>query len=134
MLIYLPLCIFFRLCSQRTMHFERRHVFLTLFLNINILCPAPCVPVCPFGLCQVPLGQWKAALGLCKAGMGLWKVVYLDGLVPPPWMAQCLCWCTVCSADAHRGLRIHFFTVSGLNAPFFHDVLVAPWWEGCPAA
>ena len=85
MLIPLPLFVFLcRLCSQGTLQ------FLTLFLNINILCPDPCVPVCPFGLCQVPSGLWKAALGLWKAGMGVWKAVHfgrlsaspLDGIVP----------------------------------------------------
>ena len=75
-------------------------------LNINILCPDPCVPVCPFGLCQVPLGLWKAALGLCKAVMGLWKAVHfgrlsvspLDGTVP--LLMYCLfCTCTQGSED-----------------------------------
>ena len=100
MLIYLPRVFFCRLCSQRTLQFERRHVFLTLFLSVNILCPDSCVPLCPFGLCQVPLRLWEAAVQLCKVGMGLWKAVHFG-------RALWACGWHSASADVLSALQMH---------------------------
>ena len=116
-------CVFFgRLCSQHTLQFERRHVFLTLFLNIDILCPDPCLPVCLFCLLQVPLGMWKAALGLCKAGMCLWKAIHF-GRLPlygrVPLLMYCLlCRCTQRSKDP-------FIHTEWTHCSFF---FVTYWW------
>ena len=101
MLIYLPLCVFLQTLQSADSAVRATTRFFNPISHCYYIMPrSVCVPVCPFGLCQVPLGLCKAALGLCKAGMGLWKAVHFGKLL---WA----CGWHSASADVLSALQMH---------------------------